>query len=135
MKQTVVADDSVKEANAELTILQNDIAKAKEELEQVQKRRAVIDEEILKKTSDAQIWLNTQRADVAKMQKEVSEERKKITEAKGELQKQVESLGIERMKVQKERAEVDADKRKVASQQNRFANFVIAVERAYSLVK
>jgi predicted nucleic acid-binding Zn-ribbon protein len=134
-EKLAVAEKNMKDINQEITIWSNRLASMKNDLDGLQKQKEELEGQIARQKNDTQTWLDAQRSLLKKQENAHSEERKKIAQAKAELETMVAEATAIKIEAQNAKSEAEKIGNIVQSRKNKLDNFVVSVQRAYSLVE
>lgn len=128
------ASDKLRKVHQEMTQWENSKVSLEKKLVDLQKQCETVQKQIEQKTADAQIFIAGKHNDIAKAREALEEERKKLGFAKEELASQVKALQTEKGEVEKRREEAIRSERIAKDMRSKIDQFVIATQRAYSLI-
>lgn len=128
------ASDKLKKVHQEMTQWENSKVSLEKKLVDLQKQCETVQKHIDQKTADIQIYISEKHASIAKANELIKEENVKLANARAELASQVEALRVERQAVEKIREEGILAQRAAKDHRNKIDQFIIATQRAYSLI-
>lgn len=129
-----VAAKTMKQAQAEMVQWENTLEGIENKVKALVKQRDDIQSTIDKKLADFETTISFKRVDLQKRETALDEERKRVALAKEELDKAVKTMQTERAVVQKDRDAVEIGKKVNDARKGNIDQFVIALQRAYTLV-
>ena len=123
-----------KEIVRETVKLENERAAVVEEVAALHRQKAEIQSRIDKTVADAEVTLSLKRQEYTKREEQVAEQRKGIVQAQAELKEAVEKMTQDREALRKERAAFEVEKASIVHRKTAIDQFIIALQRAYTLV-
>lgn len=129
-----VAAKSLKQAQQEMVQWENTLEGLENKVKALVKQKDDIQATIDKKLADFETTISFKRTDYVKREAALEEEKRKVSLAKEELEKAVKVLATERAAIQKDRDTVDVLKKVFEERNGKIDQFVIALQRAYTLV-
>lgn len=129
-----VAAKTMKQAQQEMVQWENTLEtlenKVKSKIVERDSLQAMID----KKTTDFEQSISYRRQELANQAEKIEIDKKKISESKEELNKLVKEMQFERSELNKEKDAVLVGKKVNEERKSKYDQFVIALQRAYTLV-
>lgn len=129
-----VAAKTMKQAQQEMVQWENTLEGLQNKVKSLMVQRDQLQQTIDKKTADFEQSISFRRIELAKQAEKNELEIKKVSEAKEEVNKLVKELQIERTALNQEKDAVVIGKKVNEERKGKMDQFVIALQRAYTLV-
>jgi len=125
---------AVKETNAELTRWENRKGFLEDEIKRLMQTKETLQEEIDRKSADYNIYISQRDAESKKIRQDVLDEQATLAEQKAEFQAVLKTFQNEQALFAKEKETVQNQNARFEQQMNNIRQFIIAVQRASSLL-
>lgn len=129
-----VDNQTRKEIIRESVKLENELAALKEEVSALTRQKNEIQARIDKTVSDAELSLSLKRTDYLKREERINDQIKSVNQTQTELKEAVDKLTADKEALRKERAAFEIEKASLKHRRNAIDQFIVALQRAYTLV-
>lgn len=129
-----IALKTAKDIERQLTVAENRLAYVQDECKKLATTKEALQGDIERKTSDYNIFMAQRDVETKKMRQDVFEERAQMDKDKAEFQGILQKFKLEQNALASTREEFENDKRKTGAQLDNIRQFIIAVQRASSLL-
>lgn len=129
-----VAAKTMKQAQAEMVQWENTLEGLESKVKALIKTRDDLQSTIDKKMSDFELTISFRRQEMAKREEYLAEEKRKVDSAKEELFKATKAMQEERASFAKDKDGIAVGKKVNEDRKAKIDQFVIALQRAYTLV-
>jgi phage-related protein len=129
-----VAVRGVKEMNMEIVQWENRLQFVQDEVKRLNASKEAMQGEIDKKTADYNIYMAQRDAETKKIRQDVTDDRAQMDKDKAEFHKIVQQFQKEKQGVLEAKQTHEVEKAKNEAQLNNIRQFIIAVQRASSLL-
>lgn len=135
MSQLVSEDlKTAKELKSQIVQWENRTESLKLDIESLRKQKETLESEIDAKKTDFQLYMGNRDSEVKKARELLLQEQTKLDQDKADFINILESFKREQEKLKVEKDAIAVDKNKAQDQISRVQQFVIALQRAYSLL-
>jgi hypothetical protein len=133
-QEMTVAMKTAKEIEKNLTVAENRLAYVQEECKRFAATKENLQGEVDKKVADYNMYVAAKDAETKKLRQDVFQEREQMEKDKVEFQSILQKFKLEQNALASAKEEFDNDKRKTGAQVDNIRQFIIAVQRASSLL-
>lgn len=134
MSEMTVALKTAKEIERALTQHENRLAYVQEEVKRLTATRDSIQEEINKKSADYDVYIGKRDADSKKIRQDALDEQTQLSKDKAEFQAILQAFQKDKQIHLESKQGSENEKKKIDQQRNDVREFIIAVQRASSLL-
>lgn len=134
MSEMTTALKTAKELERNLVQHENRLAFTQDEVKRLTATKDSLQDEIAKKSADYDLYIGKRDADSKKMRQSILDEQTKLDASKHEFQTLLAAFAKERQAHMESIQGADNEKKKIERQQNDVRQFIIAVQRASSLL-
>jgi chromosome segregation ATPase len=125
---------SAKEVDRQLTVAENRFAYVQEEIKRATENKEKLNSEITVKKAEYDMYIAGKDAEWKKVRQDVLDERAQLDKDKVEFQGILQKFKLEQNALASDRETFENDKRKTGAQVENIKQFVMAVQRACSLL-
>ena len=133
-QELTVALKTAKDIEKQLTVAENRLAYVQDETKRLIATRDKQQAEIDEKTANYNIFISQRDTDSKRMRQEIQDQHVQLEKDKAEFQGILQQFQQSKKALQVERDAFENDKRKTGAQTNSIREFIIAVQRASSLL-
>jgi chromosome segregation ATPase len=125
---------TAKSIEKELTVAENRLAYVQEEVKRLTASKEAIQDDLAKKSADYELYIGKRDADSKKMRQDVLDERAQLERDKVEFQTILQTLKQDKQAHESSKEEVVNLKKRNEATKSNIDQFIIAVQRAFSLL-